>query len=165
MNKSKKAQSCTEPQDHEWVVFSTALTEGWIMVQCVECGAHGTVDHSTKEEWSKAFYAPEEPYLWEDNSRVTLRSLDGDCFVEKYDPTSEADIETPMSPRDERWFRSIARHMDLTARKSNGLWHFYDQSNQLISDEVGLGEAESFNFLEEQFASHLSKLPCKTGMA
>lgn len=86
MKKNKKkrdARSVCELDKHEWVVFGTAVTEVWIMVQCVECGAHGTVDVSTKEEWGAAFYADETPYQWEDNSRVTLRSLEGDCFVEK----------------------------------------------------------------------------------
>ena len=30
-----------DPGDHEWVAFSTALEEGWIMVQCVKCGEPG----------------------------------------------------------------------------------------------------------------------------
>lgn len=68
---------------HEWVVFSTALAEVCIMVQCVECGAHGTVDDPTIEEWGRAFDASENPYLWREDSRVTLRGLDGDCFVER----------------------------------------------------------------------------------
>jgi len=165
MNKHKNALPCTEPHVHEWVVFSTALAEVWIMVQCVGCGAHGTVDHSTTEEWSKAFYAPEKPYRWEDNLRVTLRSLDGDRFVAKYDPNSETDAETTMTTRDERWFRRIASELELTARRSNGLWHFYDLTNQLISDEAGLDEDESFKFLEDHLKARLSKSPRKTGVA
>lgn len=71
------------PDKHEWVAFSTALAEGWIMVQCVECGAHGTVDDPTRKEWSEAFHAPSNPYRWEDNSRVTIRHLTGPCYVER----------------------------------------------------------------------------------
>src|SRR5208337_4129611 len=40
--------------DHEWVVYSTALLEGWLMLQCVECGAMGTIDDPSPEEWSGA---------------------------------------------------------------------------------------------------------------
>ena len=36
-------------------MFSTALQEGWLMVQCVECGLHGTVNDPTKEEWAGSF--------------------------------------------------------------------------------------------------------------
>lgn len=63
----------TTKHEHEWVVFSTALTEVWLMVQCVVCRAMGTVDHPTTAEWAKAFYAPSRPYLWPDASRVTIR--------------------------------------------------------------------------------------------
>jgi hypothetical protein len=56
--------------EHEWVVFSTALTEVWLMVQCVNCGLHGTVDDPTKEEWNRAFDAPDHPYRWDDAARV-----------------------------------------------------------------------------------------------
>jgi hypothetical protein len=34
--------------NHEWVVFSTALEEGWLMLQCVECGMHARVEDVTK---------------------------------------------------------------------------------------------------------------------
>ena len=59
--------------DHEWVVYSTALREGWLMVQCVECGAVGTIHDPSAEEKSEAFYAPARPYRWQDNTRVIER--------------------------------------------------------------------------------------------
>jgi hypothetical protein len=31
-------------KNHEWVVFSTVLEQGWLMLQCVNCGLHATVD-------------------------------------------------------------------------------------------------------------------------
>lgn len=58
---------------HEWVVFSTAITEGALMVECARCHAFGTVDDPTKEEWKAAFYASEKPYRWWYNHRVTIR--------------------------------------------------------------------------------------------
>lgn len=58
---------------HEWVVFSTALADGWLMLQCVECGSHGVVESPTATEWSEAFYAPSRPYRWEDSSRVVIK--------------------------------------------------------------------------------------------
>jgi hypothetical protein len=59
--------------EHEWVVFSTALQEGLLMLQCVECGAMGTVDDPTREEWAEAFHAPSRPYRWTEEARVHVR--------------------------------------------------------------------------------------------
>ena len=62
-----------QKHEHEWVVFSTALAEAWLMVQCVRCGAMGTVDKTTAVEWSQAFHPPRKPYRWDDGARVTMR--------------------------------------------------------------------------------------------
>ena len=70
--------------DHEWVVFSTALKEVCLLVQCVQCGAVGTVDSPSKAEWSEAFHAPSRPYRWNDASRVTIRETrSGTSYVVK----------------------------------------------------------------------------------
>jgi len=74
------AKQDTGCSSHEWVAFSTALSEGWIMVQCVECGLHGTIEDPTKDEWSDAYHAPSRPYRWLDNSRVTEKNV-GDFYV------------------------------------------------------------------------------------
>jgi len=58
--------------DHEWVVFSTALDEGCLMLQCVKCGLHATVNDRSKKEWSKAYHAPSKPYRWHDETRVVI---------------------------------------------------------------------------------------------
>jgi hypothetical protein len=42
------------------------------MLQCTRCGLHGTVDDPTREEWSKAYDAPSNPYPWTDVARITL---------------------------------------------------------------------------------------------
>lgn len=62
--------------DHEWIVYSTALAEVWLMLRCFRCGAHGSVDEPTDTEWAEAFHAPSDPYPWADKSRVTVRG----CF-------------------------------------------------------------------------------------
>lgn len=77
-HKTAGATSSARPQQahaHEWVVFSTAITEGWLMLQCVRCGLHGTVEDPTGEEWSEAFHAPSKPYRWRDKSRVTVKGF------------------------------------------------------------------------------------------
>lgn len=57
---------------HEWWVYSTALTEGWIMLVCDKTGQTGTVRDPSKEEWAEAFHAPSEPYRWHDEARVIV---------------------------------------------------------------------------------------------
>ena len=59
--------------EHEWVVYSTNMTERWLMLQCVECGTMATVDDPTKEEWNRAFHAPSRPYRWTEDARVHVR--------------------------------------------------------------------------------------------
>lgn len=58
--------------EHEWVVFSTAIADVCLMLECQKCGAYGTVNDPTAEEWGDAFHAPGNPYRWHDNSRVIL---------------------------------------------------------------------------------------------
>lgn len=59
--------------DHEWVVYSTALEDKCLLLQCVECGLAGTVDKPTRKEWKKAFHAPSKPYRWKDTKRIHVR--------------------------------------------------------------------------------------------
>jgi len=81
-NNQQKAGVVVGCEQHEWVVFSTALEEGWLMVQCVGCGLHGTVEDPSEEEWSEAYHAPERPYRWHDDSRVHVRDA-GPVYVRK----------------------------------------------------------------------------------
>jgi hypothetical protein len=60
---------------HEWVVYSTALAEGWLMLKCVECGAMGTINDPSAEDWSDAYQAPSRPYRWKDGTRITDRGI------------------------------------------------------------------------------------------
>ncbi len=58
---------------HEWLVFSTALDTGSLLVRCRACGALGTVERPSAEEWQRAFTAPSAPYPWTEPDRVTVR--------------------------------------------------------------------------------------------
>ena len=58
---------------HEWVVFSTAIDDGYLIVQCAKCRTIGAVEDPTKEEWANASRAPSQPYVWLDGNRVTKR--------------------------------------------------------------------------------------------
>ena len=56
----------------EWMVFSTAIKQGWLMLYCDKTGRTGSVRDPSKEEWEAAFYAPSAPYRWHDDSRVVV---------------------------------------------------------------------------------------------
>ncbi len=58
--------------EREWYVFSTALADGVLMLFCKKTGANGIVRNPTKKEWSDAFYAPSNPYIWSENDRVEI---------------------------------------------------------------------------------------------
>ena len=62
---------------HEWIVFSTALRDCSLMLQCVECGAMGSVVDPSEEEWSEAFHAPSRPYRWQDGDEGHREGLRG----------------------------------------------------------------------------------------
>jgi len=57
---------------HEWWVYSTALSEGWLELYCKRCQVAGAVKDPTKEEWAQGFHAPEKEYRWEQSERVHI---------------------------------------------------------------------------------------------
>jgi hypothetical protein len=57
---------------HEWVVFSTALRYGVLMVECADCHAFGIIGQPSWEEWAAAHHAPKAPYRWEHGGRVRV---------------------------------------------------------------------------------------------
>src|SRR5688572_18862286 len=62
------------PHRHEWWVYGTARKQRWLMLRCSGCGAEGSVDDPSEEEWDEAYEAPSRPYRWPDEGRVHLRS-------------------------------------------------------------------------------------------
>lgn len=56
----------------EWWVFSTALKDVVLMLECRKTGAFGIVRNPSKAEWRRAFTAPSDPYRWTENERVEL---------------------------------------------------------------------------------------------
>ena len=55
---------------HEWYVFSTAVSDVSLCLECYKCGSYGAVLDPTETEWEKAYYAPKKSYRWRDNKRV-----------------------------------------------------------------------------------------------
>jgi hypothetical protein len=66
-------EEMTTKHVHEWAVYSTAILGRCLLLQCVKCGALGTVDDPTTREWARAFRAPSRPYRWADEARVHVR--------------------------------------------------------------------------------------------
>lgn len=91
-NEAHDHSGTRSPCLHEWIVFSTALSEGWLMLQCVECGMHGTVNDPSADEWSAAFHAPSKPYRWAENDRVTLRGAGPTYVSRKPTPLKSATV-------------------------------------------------------------------------
>lgn len=59
-----------KPENHIWFIYSTAVNDGVLLAKCFHCNSYGSVDNPTKEEWSKAFHAPSNPYRWYETDRV-----------------------------------------------------------------------------------------------
>lgn len=58
---------------YDWWVYSTALADVFLMVECRLTGKRGYIPNPTREEWKAAFHAPGEPYRWTgDPSRVVV---------------------------------------------------------------------------------------------
>ena len=79
----KTPRTLCKADAHEWVVFSTAAGDDTgqsaLMVECAQCGAFGTIENFSLQEWKDAFYASGEPYRWDDWQRVTsVRWGDGE---------------------------------------------------------------------------------------
>jgi hypothetical protein len=64
-----------ETCEHEWVVYSTCLQDSSLDVQCNKCAILGSVPNPSKEEWSKAYDAPSNPYPWTENERVKVGTV------------------------------------------------------------------------------------------
>lgn len=56
----------------EWMVFSTAMKQVWLMLYCRLTGATGSVRDPSEKEWARAFKAPDRNYRWHDESRVVV---------------------------------------------------------------------------------------------
>lgn len=57
--------------EHEWEVHSVNYDNVWLELMCFECNSDGVVKDPNSDEWSDAYGASTNPYLWEDKSRVT----------------------------------------------------------------------------------------------
>jgi len=58
--------------EHEWMVYSTAINQGCLELQCTKCALVGSVNDPTEDEWERAYYADEGPYPWKEIDRVEV---------------------------------------------------------------------------------------------
>jgi hypothetical protein len=129
---------------HEWVVYSTALNEVWLMLQCVECGLLGTVEDPSPEEWSEAFHAPSSPYRWRDELRVVEKGYARYCVIRF--------IDGPACPCPSQ--SSLPRNTGYQ-RLPEGI----SEHNDAFSDEVTTELIELADFVDtSDLCSHLLPL-------
>ena len=77
MPTNKKPEEVTR----DWWVFSTALEDVVLMLECRNTGAYGIVRNPTRKEWREAFYAPSKPYRWTQPERVEIVSEAGSSGI------------------------------------------------------------------------------------
>ncbi|APX15665.1 hypothetical protein VWY34_06600 [Phaeobacter sp. JH20_02] len=59
-----------ETCEHKWLVIAAIRNSVELQVQCVRCFAYSEVSDPSQQEWNDAFGAMENPYPWDDDSRV-----------------------------------------------------------------------------------------------
>ena len=74
MGDRRKLPECiesTRPEDHDWFVCCTGSGGGsiYLLVSCELCGAMGTVDDPSDEEWNRT---TGDPWPWEEPGRVKV---------------------------------------------------------------------------------------------
>jgi|TARA_B100000446_G_scaffold187589_2_gene217288 hypothetical protein len=62
--------------EHEWDVVAGILSTMELQVQCRKCAAYSEVPNPSKEEWGSCAGAMENPYPWEDKSRIRYYQID-----------------------------------------------------------------------------------------
>lgn len=116
---------------HEWVVYSTAMQEHWLMLQCVECGEMGTIDAPSTEEWSEAFHAPSSPYRWHESTRVTERGLAAPRVIRAIDGP-RCDCPSQRTLTDNRGYERVP----------GGIWSHDDRLS--VAERAELDELAEF---------------------
>lgn len=107
------------------------------MLNCVVCGAMGTVNEPSREEWGDAYRAPLEPYGWEDNGRVTLQQS-GPTYVAGWSANGPSKkICVPKSPlsAEERYELTVLEDVVIKGKLNGNLFPFYLRS---VQEDTGI---------------------------
>ena len=56
--------------DHEWDVVASISTTVELQVQCRKCAINSAIPDPAEQEWGASYGAIENPYPWEDKSRI-----------------------------------------------------------------------------------------------
>lgn len=144
---------------HEYVVFGTALLQRCLMVQCVHCGQHGTVDDPSADEWSAAYHAPSVPYRWADDRRVTRRAV-GPYYVRSL-PTGYERLPrevvgrlTPLSHEEREELLALAEFVERSNELDSGLFPLFVTSFQ---QDAGAVSGPAVNRL----AARIGRFDCR----
>lgn len=62
--------------EHDWNVVAGILSTVELQVQCRKCATYSEVPNPTKKEWEDCAGAMENPYPWEDTSRIRYYQID-----------------------------------------------------------------------------------------
>lgn len=62
--------------EHEWDVVAGILSTVELQVQCRKCATYSEVPNPSQDEWAACSDAMENPYPWEDHSRIRYYFVD-----------------------------------------------------------------------------------------
>lgn len=57
---------------YDWWVYSTAVADHVLLVECRKTGLRGYVPDPSTREWYQAHHAPSHSYRWRDTDRVVF---------------------------------------------------------------------------------------------
>ena len=126
------------------------------MLNCTACGAMGTVDDPSRDEWASAYEAPSKPYRWTDNSRVRFRQA-GPVYVERWtsSPTAGKIIasETPLTERELKELKLLedtASEAELDGQLLDGYVHMFQEVSRIQPTRAIEQLTEQFSGLVSQ---------------
>ncbi len=62
--------------EHEWLVVASISNTVELQVQCNYCATYSSIPDPTEDEWNASFNAMENPYFWDDHSRIKYYFVD-----------------------------------------------------------------------------------------
>lgn len=155
MSSETQEPSCNHNRSvgHRWIVFSTAIADGCLMLNCRDCGAMGTVDDPSSEEWKMAFHAPTTPYSWDDESRVSVRQQEP-FYVTKESSSDSSGRITPPSKRLTLQELSELKTLDKIVIEASLDGHLFPLYLRSFAEDTG----REFCGVAKRLASQVEKL-------
>lgn len=145
---------------HRWAVFSTAIAEGWLMLQCIQCGQHGTVVNPSETEWAKAFHAPKRPYRWVQGERVCVQpqktasyvALDDDGCLQRV-PREIISSLPRINAKEAEELVGLIHLVEEAGMDSELFWRFIESANA----EMGITSSPGVENLTNRLKEHSNR--------